>query len=472
MLTLYVFHLSEPKFMEDVLEDLRNIAGRDRVSASPLERYCYSQDASQVKGTPDYVVRPENTEAISGILELCSGEGIPVTARGAGSGLAGGAVPVKGGLVLDISGMNRIIEIDIENLQVIVEPGVVQERLNQALRPRGFFFPPDPGSSAFCTIGGMISCNSSGMRSVKYGTTRAYVLNLEVVLADGRVIYTGSKVLKSSAGYDLTRLFAGAEGTLGIITAAGLRVVPLPQARRLVVASFEDAEAAGCAVVEVFSRGIIPSACEILDSITLRVLRRCDPTVSLPEMGDVILFEVDGTECSVEEAAREIAEACAPAALTVRTASGQEEMDAIWAARRLVGAAVSRMDPGKTRIYAGEDVGVPIRRIPALIGRVQQISEDLGIPAMKYGHIGDGNLHVALFIDVMNQEEWERLELAADGIHRAALELGGTVSSEHGIGLARAGYMPAQVGAALEVMRSIKRAIDPKGILNPGKLGL
>ncbi len=458
--------------MKDVLEDLRNIAGRDRVSASPLERYCYSQDASQVKGTPDYVVRPENTEAISGILKLCSEEVIPVTARGAGSGLAGGAVPVKGGVVLDMSGMNRIIEIDIENLQVIVESGVVQERLNQALRPRGFFFPPDPGSSAFCTIGGMISCNSSGMRSVKYGTTRAYVLDLEVVLGDGRVIHTGSKVLKSSAGYDLTRLFAGAEGTLGVITAAGLRVVPLPQARQLVVASFEDAEAAGSAVVEVFSRGITPSACEILDSTTLRVLRRCDPTVSLPERGDVILFEVDGTEHFVDEAAREITEACASAALAVRKASGQEEMDTIWAARRLVGAAVSRLDPARTRIYAGEDVGVPIKQIPALIRMVQQISEDLGIPAMKYGHIGDGNLHVALFIDVMNQEEWERLRLAEDRIHRAALELGGTVSSEHGVGLARAGYMAEQAGAALEVMRSIKRALDPKGILNPGKLGL
>lgn len=458
--------------MKDVLEDLRRIAGANRISASPLERCCYSQDASQVKGMPDYVVRPENTEAVSRILELCSEEGISVTARGAGSGLAGGAVPVKGGLVLDMSGMNRIIEIDIQNLQVIVEPGVVQERLNLALKPLGFFFPPDPGSSAFCTIGGMISCNSSGMRSVKYGTTRAYVLDLEVVLADGRVIHTGSKVLKSSACYDLTRLFAGAEGTLGVITAAALRVVPLPQARRLVAASFDGAEAAGHAVVDVFSRGITPSACEILDGTTIQVLRRCDATVALPERGDVILFEVDGTERSVDEASREIAEACAPAALAVRIASGQEEMDSIWAARRLVGAAVSRLDPGKTRIYAGEDVGVPIRQIPALIRRVQQISEDLSIPAMKYGHIGDGNLHVALFIDVMNQEEWERLELAADRIHRAALELGGTVSSEHGIGLARAGYMSAQVGEALEVMRSIKRALDPKGILNPGKLGL
>jgi glycolate oxidase len=458
--------------MKDVLEDLKKIVSDCRVSASMLERYCYSQDASQVRGTPDFVVRPENAQQISEILRLCSEQGIPVTPRGAGSGLAGGAVPVNGGIVFDMSGMNRIIEIDIGNLQVIVEPGVVQEKLNQALKPLGFFFPPDPGSSAFCTIGGMISCNSSGMRSVKYGTTRAYVLDLEVVLADGRVVRTGSKVLKSSAGYDLTRLFAGSEGTLGIITAAGLKVVPLPQARRLVAASFENAEAAGRAVVDVFSLGITPSACEIMDKTTLQVLKRCNPAVALPESGDLILFEVDGTDISVDEAAREIAEACAPAALSVQIACSRKEMDAIWAARRLVGAAVSRLDPTKTRIYMGEDVGVPIRQIPSLIRMVQRISEDLGIAAMKYGHIGDGNLHVALFIDVVNRKEWERLEVAADRIHRAALELGGTVSSEHGIGLARAGYMPAQLGPALDVMRIIKRSLDPNGILNPGKLCL
>jgi glycolate oxidase len=202
------------------------------------------------------------------------------------------------------------------------------------------------------------------------------------------------------------------------------------------------------------------------------VLKRCDPALVLPDDGDVILFEVDGTgSCTAEEAGR-IREICQPMAQSVRVAAGKEEMEAIWAARRLVGAAVSRLDPTKTRVYAGEDVGVPIKEIPALIRRVQQITDELDIPAMKYGHIGDGNLHVALFIDVMSEDQWERLRKAADRIHRAALELGGTVSSEHGIGLARAEYMPEQAGAALSVMRSIKKALDPLGILNPGKMGL
>ena len=457
--------------MIDIAEDLRKIVG-DRVSNSLIERCCYASDASQVQGMPDCVVRPRSASEVSSILRICNDLEIPVTARGAGTGLAGGAVPVKGGVVLDMSGMNRIIEIDIENQQVIVEPGVVQERLNQALKPYGFFFPPDPGSSAMCTIGGMISYNSSGMRCVKYGTTRNYILDLEVVLSDGHVIHTGSKMLKSAAGYDLTRLFVGSEGTLGVITEAGLKIHPLPKARRLVVASFDNAEIAGQAVVKVFAGGITPSACEILDRTTLKVLKRCDPNLALPDDGDVILFEVDGTESSTAEDAKRIAEACSSSAKSIQIASSRDDMEAIWAARKLVGAAVSRIDPTKTRIYVAEDVGVPIKQIPALIKRIQEISDKFDLPAMKYGHIGDGNLHVALFIDVMDEDQWERLRKAAGRIHWAALELGGTVSSEHGIGLARAEYMEDQVGPALDVMRAIKKALDPKDILNPGKMGL
>jgi len=457
--------------MKDISQELKSIVG-ERASASLSERCCYASDASQVTGLPDIVVRPMNTKEVSRILRLCHEQTIPVTARGAGTGLAGGCSPVKGGIVLDMSGMNRILEIDIENQQIIVEPGVVAEKLNSALKPHGFFFPPDPGSMAMCTIGGMISYNSSGMRSVKYGTVRNYVLDLEVVFADGRVIHNGRKVLKSSAGYDLTRLFVGSEGTLGIITRAGLKITPLPKTRKLVLAFFDEAETAGQAVIRVFSRGITPSACEILDKTTLQVLKLCDPKLAIAEEGDLILFEVDGTEGSTTESAVQISETCQPLARNVRIVTGQQMQD-IWEARRLVGAAISRLDPKKTRIYMGEDVGVPIKEIPALIKKVQQIAAKLDIPAMKYGHIGDGNLHVALFIDVMDDEQWNKLVLAADKIHRAALELGGTVSSEHGIGLARAEYLPEQMGQeAFSVMRSIKNALDPQGILNPGKMGL
>ena len=455
----------------DITEELREIVG-ERFSVSSSELYCYSSDASQVKGMPDYVVRPESTEEVSRIVKLAFEHEIPVTARGAGTGLAGGAVPVKGGIVLDLSGMNRILEIDMDNLQVVVEPGVIQDTLNDVLKPYGFFFPPNPGSSAMCTIGGMIAYNASGMRCVKYGTTRNYVRDLEVVLAEGTVIHTGSKMLKSAAGYDLTQLMIGSEGTLGIVTKAGLKIAPLPKARKLVMAAFENAEMAGKAVIRTFSNGVIPSACEILDRVSLQVLKRYDPNLVLPAEGDVILFEVDGTETSAHEAAEQVMEVCSPLALTIKLAESEKEMADIWAARKLVGAAVSRLDPTKTRIYVGEDVGVPMKQIPELLRRVQEISEEFDLPAMKYGHIGDGNLHLALFIDVLNPDEWDRLNKAADKVHRTAIELGGTVSSEHGVGAARGMYMEAQWGPAFEVMRTIKKALDPKGILNPGKLGL
>jgi glycolate oxidase len=455
----------------DITTELRKIVG-ERLSVSPSELYCYSSDASQVKGMPDYVVRPKSTEEVSCIVRLAYENNIPVTARGAGTGLAGGAVAVRGGIVLDMSSMNKILEIDINNIQVIVEPGIIQDVLNEALKPYGFFFPPNPGSSAMCTLGGMIAYNASGMRCVKYGTTRNYVRDLEVVLADGTIIHTGSKMLKSAAGYDLTQLIIGSEGTLGIVTEATLRIAPLPKTRKLVIASFENAEIAGKAVVKTFSNGVIPSACEILDRVTLQVLKRCDSELVLPSEGDVLLFEVDGTENSAHEAAEQIMEVCSSLALSIKLAESEKEMADIWAARKLVGAAVSRLDPTKTRIYVGEDVGVPIKKIPELLNRAQEISEKFNLPSMKYGHIGDGNLHLAFFIDVLNKDEWNRLNQAVDLIHRTAIELGGTVSSEHGIGAARAEYMEAQWGSALKVMRTIKKALDPKGILNPGKLGL
>ena len=463
---------AETVSLMSLLEDLQKIVGDGRrVSASPSELYCYTFDASQIEGRPDVVVRPLRTEEVSKILKLAYHQEVPVTTRGAGTGLAGGAVPLKGGIVLDMSTMNRVIDVDVANIQAEVEPGLIRDDFNQAIKPYGFFFPPDPGSSAMCTIGGMIANNASGMRCIKYGTTKAYVLGLEVVLADGTVINTGSRVLKSSAGYDLTRLMTGSEGTLGVITRARIKIAPLPKARWLILTAFSSAEEAGRAVVKVLSSGIIPSACEILDKTTISVLKQCDKKLILPE-GDVILFEVDGTVASTEEDAKSIAEVCAPTATSIRRISSQMEMEEIWAARKLIGASISRLQPEKSRVYVGEDVGVPIKSVPEIIKKVQEISDDIGLPAMKFGHVGDGNLHVALFIDVTKKDHWNKLMEAADRIHLAALDLGGTVASEHGIGKARAQYMRRQHGPALDVMRVIKRALDPVGILNPGKLDL
>jgi len=456
----------------DLIVKLQEIAGTGHVTAAPSELYCYSCDASQVRGIPDYVVRPQNTGQVSRILRIANEHGIPVTPRGAGTGLAGGAVALNGGIVLDLSGMNRILGIDIDNLQVSVEAGVIHSKLNEALQPHGFFFPPDPGSSAMCTLGGLVANNGSGMRSVKYGTTRNYVLDLEVVMADGTVINTGSKTLKSAAGYDLTGLMVGSEGTLGIITKAVLKVHPLPKERTVILASFKNPELAGRAVVKILAEGVVPSACEMLDRTTIEVLNAYDPKLALPDAGAIVLFEVDGTQSAVHEGAKLVEAVCKPFASGIRTATDEREKDGLWAARRLVGAAISRIDPERTRVYVGEDIGVPIKEVPGMLKLIQLIAGEFDIPIMTYGHIGDGNLHTGMCIDVLDNDQWERLNQAADKMHRTAVMLGGTVSAEHGIGSARAGYMRLERGAALDVMAAVKCALDPKGILNPGKLGV
>ncbi|MDL2260733.1 FAD-binding oxidoreductase [Methanimicrococcus sp. OttesenSCG-928-J09] len=456
----------------DHLKHFKNIF-QDRVTVSPAELCCYSADGSQVKGKPDFVIFPKTTDEVSQILAYANSHLIPVTARGAGTGLAGGAVPVKGGIVLDMSQMNRLISIDINNIQVTVEAGIVADKLNEALKPYGFFFPPDPGSAATCTVGGQIANNASGMRCVKYGTTKNYVLDLEVVLADGSVIHTGTNCLKSSIGYDLSRLYVGSEGTLGIITKAVLKIAPLPKFRKLVMISFPSPENAGLSVSRVFAAGVTPSACEILDKTSVSILTKLDPDVIFPRDGDVVLFEADGSsKNAVDEAAELIASACEEISNSILITDDPVKMKEIWDARRLLGAAVSKLDPTKTRIYVGEDLGVPIQKLPAMIAKVYEITSEVGITPMIYGHVGDGTIHVGLFIDVLDENEWKKLDIAADKLHLAAIDLGGTISSEHGIGAARGAYMEKQCGSAFFVMKAVKNALDPNGILNPGKLGL
>ncbi|MDY0266046.1 MAG: FAD-binding oxidoreductase [Methanimicrococcus sp.] len=452
-------------------EQLKNICP-DRATISPAELCCYSADGSQVKGAPEIVVFPKSTEEVSKIMKYADQNLIPVTPRGAGTGLAGGAVALCGGILMDMSLMNQILHIDIDNIQVTAEAGVIQDQLNAALKPYGFFFPPNPGSSATCTLGGQIANNASGMRCVKYGTTKNYVLDLEVVLANGDVINTGSNCLKSSAGYDLSRLYVGSEGTLGIITKAVLKIAPLPKARKLIMVSFPTPEDAGLSVSRIFAAGVTPSACEIMDKTSVSVLTTLDPNIIFPRDGDVVLFEVDGSKNAVDESAELLAKACEDISNSILITDDPVKMKEIWDARSLLGAAVSKIDPTKTRIYVGEDLGVPIKQLPQMISKIYEITGEAGLTPMIYGHVGDGTLHVGLFIDVLDENEWKKLEITADKLHLAAISLGGTVSSEHGIGAARGQYLAQQCGPAFELMKTIKKALDPKGILNPKKLGL
>ena len=457
----------------NLLKKLQDIVTPSRISNDPAELYCYSSDASYITGTPDYVVMPCTTTEVSEIVKLAHKHRIPITARGAGTGLAGGAVPLQGGIVLDMSRMNKILDIDIRNLQVLIEPGLIHADLNRSLEPYGFFFPPDPGSSEMCTLGGLIANRGSGMRSVKYGTVTDYVLDLEVVMPDGTVIQTGGKVMKSASGYDLTALMVGSEGTLGVITGARLKIHPLPEARAAVLAHFNDLEVAGSAVSAIMGRGLVPSACELMDSTTIRAVNTYDSGLNIPDCEALLLIEVDGAPCSVESGAAKVADCCQElGAFNVRTANSESEMEELWAARRLAGAAVTRLNPGKTRVYIGEDVAVPLSAIPGMLREIRTISTKHGLTIMTYGHAGDGNLHTGMAIDTLDEKQWEVLKQAADDIHRAALLLGGTVSGEHGIGSARGMYMIEEHGSALDVMVSIKKALDPYNIMNPQKVGL
>ncbi|GFN21851.1 FAD-binding oxidoreductase [Thermanaeromonas sp. C210] len=462
-----------------ILSRLKEIVGRERCFEGEVDRLCYAYDSSLEsqlnRWLPDVVVQPQDREQVVAILKLANEHRIPVVPRGAGTGQCCGAVAHRGGIILDMSLMNRILRYDLENLQVVVQPGIVHAELNQALAAHGFFFPPDPGSTKMCTLGGMVSFNSSGMRAVKYGTTKNYVLGLEVVLPTGEVIVTGgqrSRALKSVAGYDLTSLFVGSEGTLGVITAIRLKVLPLPAKRGLVVAYFDNLEASGEAVIQVFRSRLFPSAIEILDRSAIKAAIKYKPALVLPEVEAMLLFEVDGPPPSVAYEAQSIARVCENFACKVEWTDDPARLNQLWTARSVVGAAAGQLKEGATRVYIGEDICVPVYRVPEALRRIRQIGEAYGITIVTYGHIGDGNLHAAPVINTYDPSEIERVRKVGDEIHRLALELEGTTTGEHGVGLTRAAYMEEEHGISFELMRRLKKAIDPLNILNPGKMAL
>lgn len=459
---------------------LAAVVGREHVLHRPVDLETYAYDCSFATRLqpyrPDLVVRPGAAAEVAAIVALAGAAGVPVTPRGAGSGQTGGAVAVKGGIVVDLLRLNRVLETDLPNLQVLIEPGVVHRRLDEHLAPRGFFFPPDPGSSQMCTLGGMVANNSSGMRAVKYGTTRNYVLGLEVVLPDGRLIWTGghnSRALKSVTGYDLTSLFVGSEGTLGIITKIRLKVLPRPAARGVVLAGFAALDDTGQAVAAVFGCGLLPAAIEILDALAIRGILLIQPDAPLsPSYAAVLLFELDGSPAAVAEQAGAVARICTDLGAEVHASTEPTRAEQLLAARRLVGTAAARICPGASRVYDGEDISVPIACIPAALRRIQALAGEMDLPVMTYGHVGDGNLHAAVMADFRDQGALRRAAALAARLHELALELGGSVSAEHGVGLSRAAYVGREHGAALDVMRTVKQALDPRGLLNPGKMDL
>lgn len=454
---------------DHLLSMLRRITGKGGLLTSPVELAAYSFDGTtNWQGVPDAVVLPTSAEQISGILTLAQEHGIPVTARGAGTNVSGGSVPVKGGIVLCTTRMNRIIEIDAANFTAAVEAGVVLNDLNQELAKRRLFFPPDPQSFLAATIGGCVSENAGGPYAVKYGVFKHYLLGMRVVLPSGAIIDLGGRTMKNVTGYDLPQLICGSEGTLAVVTQVTLRLLPAPAARQTVLAIFDSVVRAGEAVHETLVSGVLPAKIELMDNWIIRRIEEMMP-LGLPLDADaILLFELDGMPETVDKESEAVIAVCKRVGATgVRAARDAKEAESFWVARRAGFSAVF----GHGRTVLAEDVTVPPNRIPELIDRVRKLGREHDLTIAIIGHAGDGNLHPSILTDKHNAEHYRRAEKALDEIFAAALDLGGVVSGEHGIGLEKKRFLKqAMAPEAIQLLRRIKAVFDPQGILNPGKI--
>jgi glycolate oxidase len=455
---------------EKVKQALIDVVQERNYTENLLDMVSYSYDASEHSHRPSCGVWPEAAEQVAGVLRLANREKIPVIPRGAGTGLSGMAVPVKGGIVLDLSHLNRILEISIEDRLAVVQPGVVYNDFQEALAPFGFFFPPDPASGKASTLGGNVATNAGGLKGAKYGTTRDYVLGLQVVLPDGRIMKTGSRTMKSVSGYDLTRLFVGSEGTLGVVTEITLKISPEPTAASTALATFDDLEDAGHALTEVMHSGIIPSALEILGRETIRAINQ-NTDLALPEVDMMVLAETDGytREETQHQMARIIGVFEKNNPREIKQAKTREEADDLWQATKSAYAVLARI---KTH-FVLEDVTVPMSKIAELLKGISGIAKRHAIQIATFGHAGDGNLHPQILYDGYDPEQVKRMEGASADLFRLAINLGGTLTGEHGIGLSKAPFMRLEHDETeMDVMRGLKRFFDPNNILNPGKMAL
>ncbi|MHA1269685.1 MAG: FAD-binding oxidoreductase [Candidatus Helarchaeota archaeon] len=457
----------------ELFKAITKILSSKYVSIDEAVLYCYSYDVSNIEHIPDIVVRPKTIGEISQITRFCYENEIPITPRGAGTGASGGSVAIKGGVLIDLTRMNNIINISTRNLQVTVEPGVIHADLNKKLAGFGFRFPVKPGSSEMCTIGGMVANNASGMNAVKYGSTRDYVLNLEVVLPDGSVANFGTYALKDVSGFDLCSLYTGSEGVLGIITKITLKILPIPDSIGVLIASFDNLENAGNSVISTFQARIIPSSIEILDKSSIIAINKYDPDLNLPDVEAILLYEFDGHLDCIKKQIEVTEHVCKKnRAIAIKKTLDDSEREKLWKSRSLVGAASSRVREGYARVYIGEDIAVPLSKIPEILLKLRDLSKKYDFPIVTFGHISVGNLHPAITIRKDNQDDWKRVMELNDEIHKLALESGGTVTAEHGIGVARAKYLQEDLPNTLKIMKLIKNAIDPKNIMNPGKMSL
>ncbi len=454
---------------KSIVDELKNIVGKDNVLTDNEDMVTYSYDAAVLDAVlPTAAVMPKNSQELGKIVNLCSDHRLPMTVRGAGTNLSGGTIPHNSGIVVLTGKLNAILEINEADMYAVVQPGVVTATLAAAVEKKGLFYPPDPGSQAVSTIGGNVAENAGGLRGLKYGVTKDYVMGVSFYDAMGEHVKSGSRTVKCATGYNLAALMVGSEGTLGVMDEIVLKLIPLPKARKSMVAVYKTIEQASETVAAIIADRIVPATLELLDNFTIRAVESYSKAGLPVDAGALLLIEVDGHPGQVEEDGLRVEALCRKlGADSVKVAADDQERDRIWAARRSALSALAKLKP--TLVL--EDATVPRSKIPAMVKSLQEISKKYDISIGTFGHAGDGNLHPTILTDKRNKEEWHRVEQAIEDIFDRALELGGTLSGEHGTGLAKAPFLEKEVGrSSILFSRRLRKALDPNNILNPGKV--
>lgn len=450
------------------LDALQHVVGTANVLTDPADCWPYGYDNSRRHGLPEAVAFAVSHEQVRETVRLCYEHKVPLVARGRGTGTTGASVPLQGGLVLSLERMDKIVHTDVDNRVMVVQPGVTNQAVQEAAAAHGFFWPPDPTSAAFCTVGGNLACNSAGPRAVKYGTPRENTLGLRAVTGSGAEIRTGVYTTKGVVGYDLTRLLIGSEGTLAVITEATLKLTPMPETKRMLQAVYRDMHSAARAVSRIMAQAVTPCALEFIDGRAIAMIRHYAQIPLPDEAGALLMIEVDGQHAGIDAAMECIgAAANNEGLLDIKAARNEAETTALWATRKALSPALRSIAPKKIN----EDVVVPVSHIAELIGGLDALAREFAITIVNFGHAGNGNIHVNLLVNPDDPDEMHRAERCLDRVFDLVLALNGTLSGEHGIGFEKRDFITREIAApALKLMRGIKDLFDPKGILNPGKM--
>lgn len=451
-----------------ILDEIKKAAGNGNVLTSVEDLYCYGTDSKEGPFLPDLVVIPENSLQISKILKIATRENIPVIPRGAGTGTTGGCVAVSGGIIISLSRMNKILEINRNDFYCVVQPGVFTGDLQREVEKKGMMYPPDPASSEFCTIGGNLGECAGGPRAVKYGVTRDYVLAVEVVLPTGEIIKTGVKTVKGVVGYDFSRLIVGSEGTLGIITEATLKLVPKPESVKTMVSFFPGMDNAAKTVSRIIQKGIIPRVLEYMDESSIESVKD-KVAFDIPEgTAALLIIESDGKQRFIDEQILEISEVCTENGSISNSIAEDEVLKSeIWEIRKSLSSSLFKFGPDKIN----EDIAVPRSRLPLAVERIKELQVNTGLKMVSFGHAGDGNIHFNIILDKSDKERLKTAKSAVLELFKYVIELDGTLSGEHGVGISKKDYIHMELDSGQrELMKRVKKAFDPSNIMNPGKI--